>query len=102
MPRKSFNKKERTRLFSLYEGRCYLCEGKIDANVEAWDIEHVIPWEISRDDSDENLRLAHRKNCHTKKTAKDRKDISKVQRMAAKHNGTWVRKGPKLRSRGFS
>lgn len=87
MARKSFSRRERGRLFALNGGRCYLCKGRIDIG-EAWEIEHEIPWEISRDDSDANLKLAHVK-CHRVKTAADRKDISKVQRMAAKNNGTW-------------
>jgi 5-methylcytosine-specific restriction enzyme A len=100
MSRKSFSRRERGRLFALHGGRCYLCEGRIDVT-EAWEIEHEIPWEISRDDSDDNLRLAHVK-CHRTKTAKDRKDISKVQRMEAKHNGSWPKSKAKLQSRGFS
>ena len=65
--RKSFSQKERVRLFTLNKGVCYLCNGKIDAG-QAWEIEHVIPWALTRDDSDDNLRLAHVK-CHKAKTA---------------------------------
>lgn len=101
MARKSFSRKERARLFALNAGRCYLCAGRIDAT-DAWEIEHEIPWEISRDDSDANLKLAHKK-CHAVKTSRDRKDISKVQRMAAKHNGTFPKPvgNSRLQSRGF-
>lgn len=88
MPRKSFSRKERDRLFALRGGECYLCHGPITREVEAWDIEHEIPWEISRDDSDDNLQLAHKK-CHAVKTTKDRKDIAHVLRMEAKHKGTY-------------
>jgi hypothetical protein len=98
--RRSFSRKERARIFALRKGRCYLCDGKIDGTVEAFEIEHEIPWEISRDDSDDNLQLAHVK-CHRVKTAKDRKDIAKVHRMAAKFNGTWPKSKTPLRSRGF-
>lgn len=100
MTRKSFNRKERARLFALRDGVCYLCAGKIGV-AEAYDIEHEIPWEISRDDSDANLQLAHVK-CHKVKTATDRKDISKVQRMEAKHNGSWPKSRSPLKSRGFT
>lgn len=99
MARKSFSRRERGRLFALHGGKCYLCGGRIDAT-EAWEIEHEIPWEISRDDSDDNLRLAHKK-CHAVKTKADRKDISKVQRMEAKHKGFWPKSKTPMRSKGF-
>ena len=99
MARKSFSRKERARLFTLNGGVCYLCTGKIGV-AEAYEIEHEIPWEISRDDSDDNLKLAHVK-CHKTKTAKDRKDISKVQRMEAKHKGFWPKSKAKIAGRGF-
>lgn len=103
MARRSFSKKDRARIFAMRKGRCYLCSGKIDGTVEAFEIEHVIPWEISRDDSDGNLQLAHKK-CHAKKTAKDRKDIAKVQRIEAKHKGFYPKPigNAKIRNRGFT
>lgn len=97
--RKSFSRRERGRLFALNHGRCYLCKGRIDIG-EAWEIEHEIPWEISRDNTDPNLQLAHVK-CHRVKTSRDRADIAKVQRMAAKHNGSWPKSRAKLQSRPF-
>ena len=99
MIRKSFTRKERARLFELRKRCCYLCSGKNSVG-EAWEIEHVIPWEISRDDSDGNLELAHKK-CHRVKTDADMKDIAKVRRVAAKHNGTFVRSKVKIQSRAF-
>lgn len=100
MNRPHFSRKERARIFALHEGVCYLCAGKINA-CEAWDIEHEIPWEISRDNTDANLRLAHRK-CHVVKSRADAKDIAKVHRIAAKHNGTAPKTRTPLRSRGFA
>lgn len=99
MNRKSFPRKDRARLFALYNGQCYLCSGKIKVG-EAHDIEHVIPYEISRDNSDDNLRLAHVK-CHAVKTSDDRKDIAKVHRIEAKHNGTWPKSKSRFPSRPF-
>lgn len=101
MPRKSFNQKDRERIFLLRGGTCYLCNGQVDRVREAWEIEHEIPWEISRDDSDENLQVAHYK-CHKVKTAVDMGDIAKVKRIAAKHTGTYPKSKAKIRSRGFA
>ncbi len=92
MNRPSFNQKERARLFSLRGGVCYLCGGKIDGTREKWEIEHEIPWAISFDNSDSNLRLAHSK-CHKAKTAKDAGDIARAKRRAAKHNGSAAKRG---------
>ncbi len=93
MSRRSFSRKDRARLFQLYAGRCYLCDGAISVG-EAWDIEHVIPWELTRDDSDDNLRLAHKK-CHKAKTAVDIRTIRKSDRQRDKHTGTfWKQKRP--------
>ena len=103
MTRPRSNKKERARLFALRDGVCYLCSGKIDSTREAWEIEHEIPWAISRDNSDSNLRLAHKK-CHAGKTAKDARDIAKVKRIEAKHKGLYPKPvgNARIPSRSFS
>ena len=94
MSRRSFSRKERVRLFTLYAGECYLCAGKI-AIGDAWEIEHVIAWELTRDDEDGNLRLAHVK-CHKVKTAGDIRIIRKSDRVHANHIGAF-----KPSTRGF-
>lgn len=99
MARPSMTTKRKALIFAAHKGICHLCGGKIGVG-EAWDAEHVIAWEISRDDTDANLRPAHKK-CHAVKTSRDRKDIAKVHRMAAKHNGTYPKSKAPLRSRGF-
>lgn len=99
--RKSFSKKERARLFVLNAGECHICSGKIDGVREAYEIEHVIPWALTQDDSDPNLRLAHVK-CHKVKTVDDRQRISKAERQFLKHNGLWPSSKAKIRSRGFA
>ena len=83
--RKTFSRKERVRLFELYRSECYLCGGKIQVG-DAWEIEHVVAWELTRDDSDDNLRLAH-VACHKVKTADDVRAIRKADRMKAAHIG---------------
>lgn len=99
MPRKHFSQRERVRLFELNQGTCYLCDMKIQVG-EVWEIEHVVAWELTRDDSDENLRLAHVK-CHKVKTADDVSAIRKADRVKAKNLGAWPKSRTPLRSRGF-
>lgn len=98
--RKSFSKKDRARIFTANSGICHLCDGKINGAVEAWEIEHVIPYALTQDDSDDNLRPAHVK-CHRVKTADDRQIIAKAERRRAKHDGTWVKSKAKIPSRPF-
>lgn len=104
MPRrKSFSKKERDRLFVLYDGQCHICTGQIRREVEAYEIEHVIPWALTQDDSDGNLRLAHVK-CHKTKThGAERAMLNKTERIRLRHLGAWPKpKGnARLPSRPF-
>jgi 5-methylcytosine-specific restriction protein A len=99
MARKSFSRKERVRLFDLHGGACHLCQQKIKVG-EAWDLEHIVPWELTRDDSDDNVKPAH-KSCHKVKTADDVAAIRKADRIRAKHLGAWPKSKAKLQSRGF-
>lgn len=99
MSRKSHSRKDRARIFAANDGQCHLCAGKIGVG-EAWEIEHVIPYALTQDDSDGNLRPAHRK-CHRVKTNTDVTAIAKVVRMAAKHNGSWPKSRAPMKSRGF-
>lgn len=87
MPRRPRSRKERARLFELHGGICHLCEGRIGVG-EAWELEHVIPLEISGDESDGNVKPAHEK-CHKRKTPKDAADIAKAKRRQDKHSGAW-------------
>lgn len=85
------------------DGLCYLCGLKIGLG-EAYDIEHVIPWALSFDDSDENLKLAHKEGCHASKTSKDRKAIDKAKRQGLERGQQARRKKENYRpmpSRGF-
>lgn len=92
-PRRHISNTERARLFTLHGGRCHLCSQKIDGVREKWDVEHVIPWAMSRDDSDENRKPAH-KTCHAAKTRTDREELSKADRIRMKHHGAWRSKFP--------
>lgn len=84
--RKSFSRTERVRLWNLHEGICHICTHKIDGVREKWEVEHVIPFEMTRDNSDENCKPAHIK-CHKIKTKQDVKDIAKCKRREAFHIG---------------
>lgn len=87
MARRRFTDKDRARIFAANDGCCHLCSQKIDGVREAWEIEHVIAWELTRDDSDDNLKPAHI-GCHRQKThEQDRPAISQAKRREAKHTG---------------
>jgi 5-methylcytosine-specific restriction protein A len=97
--RRSFSTKDRTRIFAAHDGVCHLCKQKIDGVREAWEVEHVIAYALTRDNSDENLRPAH-KRCHAEKTAADVAAIAKAKRREAKHAGA-ARPKQSIRSAGF-
>lgn len=100
MARKRFTDKDRARIFSASNGTCHLCNQKIDGVREAWEVEHVIAWELTRDDSDDNLRPAH-VSCHKVKTHKqDRPAINEAKRREAKHLGI-KRPASKMKSAPF-
>jgi len=99
MARKNFSRKERVRLFGLHGEKCHICSQKIQVG-EAWELEHIVPWELTRDDSDENVKPAHFK-CHKVKTADDVAAIRKADRVKAKHIGAWPEPRAKIKSRGF-
>lgn len=77
---------QRAAIFEAHGGICHLCGAKINGTREAWDLEHVVPYALTRDDSDENLRPAHA-SCHKAKTAQDVGQIAKAARVSAKHKG---------------
>ncbi|MFV1798215.1 HNH endonuclease [Phaeobacter sp. Ay1a-4a] len=93
MNRRRMNTTRRARIFAAANGVCHICGDQIDGTRERWDADHVIPLEISGDDSDDNLRPAH-EWCHRTKTAKeDAPTIAKCKRVAAKHDGSKKPKG---------
>lgn len=87
MSRRRMSTTRRVRIFEAAGGVCHICGGKIDATRERWDADHVIPLELSGDDSDDNLRPAHER-CHRAKTStEDVPRIAKAKRVRAKHLG---------------
>jgi 5-methylcytosine-specific restriction protein A len=98
--RRRFTDKDRARIFAANDGCCHLCGTKIDGVREKWEVEHVIAWELTRDDSDENLKPAH-KSCHKTKThTQDRPAINEAKRREAKHQGV-TRPAGKIKGPGF-
>ena len=101
MTRPSFSRRQRAAIFESAGGVCHICGGKIRVG-EAWEAEHVIPYALTRDNSDANLRPAHVK-CHAAKTREeDIPRISKAERQRAKHFGYWPKSTRPIRSRGFA
>ena len=78
----------RLRIFERARGLCHICERPIDGTREAWEAEHVIPYALTRDDSDANLAPAH-VACHARKTKGDVSAIAKAKRVAAKFTGAY-------------
>lgn len=101
-PRPSMSKARRARIFDAHGGICYLTGVKIGPNDE-WDVEHVIPWALSFDDSDENLRPAL-KDPHKAKTKSDVGRIAKAKAQAGE-TGQYARRkkrgGSSIKSAGF-
>ena len=92
MTRRRRSPKRRAQIFAAHDGICHICEQRIDGTREAWEVEHIIPLEISGDDSDGNLAPAHSR-CHTAKTKADARDITKCRRVNQKHTGARRKKG---------
>ena len=76
----------RARIFAAHEGKCHICGCTIDGTRERWEAEHIVPYALTRDDSDKNLSPAH-VSCHASKTAKDVTKIAKAKRVERKHIG---------------
>lgn len=72
-------KARRLRMWERDKGVCYLCGSKVLAG-EPWDADHVKAWTIYGDDSDENLKVAHKEVCHKAKTDADMKIVRKSNR----------------------
>jgi len=76
----------RARIFEAHKGTCHICGQAIDGTRERWEVEHLAPYALTRDDSDDNLAPAHA-SCHAGKTAEDVTQIAKANRVARKHKG---------------
>ena len=98
MTRRKLSTKERLRLFTLHNGLCCLCGGKIDGTKERWIIEHVRPLALLGEDDDTNMKPSH-ELCSKAKTYGKQGDlatIAKAKRREAVHVGA------KERGKGFA
>lgn len=91
MTRRKRTPLQRLAIFERDEGTCHICGDKIDGTKERWELEHKVAFELTRDDSDENLSPAH-VSCHKRKTRDDKARIAKAKRVEAKHKGAGVSK----------
>lgn len=87
------------RIWEREGGKCYLTGRKIMPG-DAFEYEHVIAISVGGENREGNIRLAL-SEAHKAKTAKDRKDGSKIDRIKLKHNGLWPKSKRPLQSRGF-
>ena len=76
----------RARIFEAHNGICHICAQKIDGTRERWEVEHIVAYALTRDDSDKNLAPAHER-CHAAKTSQDVTQIAKAKRVHRKHTG---------------
>lgn len=86
-PRKPLRGKARQAFLIAHGSICYWCEEPITD--DQWDDEHVIARELiapgAGADAMSNRLPIHRGACHKAKTARDRKDIAKSNRIRQKH-----------------
>jgi len=99
MPRRQRTPLQRAAIFQAHDGICHICGEKIDGTREKWELEHIVSYELTQDDSDENLAPSH-VTCHKVKTRKDKAVIAKAKRVQAKHLGAHRSKNPLPGGRG--
>lgn len=84
---------ERLRLFKLHGGLCHICSQPIDGVRQRWEIDHVVPRGLKEDareaDTDDNMRPAHDRPCHKRKTVMDVDAIALAKSRQAKHMGAY-------------
>ncbi len=90
MTRKSWTLLRKARVFEAHNGVCHICGDKIDGTREAWELEHIIPIAMGGEDDESNAAPAH-VVCHKGKTATDKAQIAKANRVRAKHMGAKAR-----------
>jgi 5-methylcytosine-specific restriction protein A len=84
-PRRSLTQRQRIKIFEAHNGRCHLCQTRIQVG-DLWDVEHVTPLALNGADDETNWKPAHR-SCHKHKTRDDVGRIAKTLKQRAKHLG---------------
>ena len=99
--RKRWSATQRARFFHDNHETCHLCGGRINAEVEGWDLSHEIPLELGGADDATNIRVAHRK-CHRKHTAEvDVPTLAEAKRRELRNLGIKATPSRKIQSAGF-
>lgn len=99
--RKHRSAKVRLRILKAHDHTCHVCGGVIGPG-EGWDLDHVIPLALYGEDEEHNLAPAHRKGCHSVKTAtKDVPAIRQAIRREVKFLGASAPKR-EIQSAGFA
>lgn len=87
MTRRHLSTRERRRIFEAHGGKCHVC-GRAVQPGQAWELEHIIPLALGGADDETNLAPAHKKGCHSRKTAEqDIPAIARAKRREARHIG---------------
>lgn len=86
------------RIWNRYGGKCAITGRKLRANEAEYD--HIQALALGGRHAESNLRLVS-SEAHKTKTADDRGQIAKADRIARKHAGLWPRSKTPLKSRGF-
>ena len=68
------------RLFEIQSGRCYICENEIDLDLNATNIDHIVPLANKGKDSKENFALTH-ESCNKSKQDANLKIAKILQRL---------------------
>lgn len=96
-PRKALTPTQRLKLFEAFQGRCVLCDRKIEAG-EPWIDEHLRALGLGGTNAAENRGPAHKACADAKTFGKDGDlaRIAKAKRVKMRHLGIRQRKGPPL------
>ena len=85
MPRREFSRTTKVKAFDKACGKCEACGKKLNAG-DRIEYDHRIPDAIGKSNALDNCQVLCGP-CHKLKTAVDRKDIAKVERIRAKNIG---------------
>lgn len=88
------------RVFERHGGRCHISGRKIMAG-DVWECDHVKAIRNGGENRETNLAPAL-KDKHREKTDEDVDERVRIDRIRAKHLGTWPKSKAKIAGRGFA